>query len=271
MMMGSDVVATAELPPSPDRHAAQADGRLNIRFRRYGGGEPDEGDFVAWIGTYEDMVGGREGQYRVRLINSPVKGDLGYPGLELLPDGTIVATTYAVLGEGEKQSVVSVRFAVEEIDRKAGLLPDEVQVFRAGDDDTHTFRIPSLRVSAEGTLLAFCEARRKSAADDGDIELALKRSEDGGRTWGPLQILSDDEGNTMGNPCPIIERETGRIILPFCRNNRRVFVMQSTDDGLTFPPPCEITEQLRGLDFAWSRIATGPGHGIQMSSGRLSR
>jgi len=265
--------ALRELPGAltGDRHMPRyaADGRLVICFRDMAEGSPTRGDFVAWIGTFEDMVSGREGQYRVRLLNSPVKGDLGYPGLELLPDGTLVATTYAVLAEGEKQSVVSVRFAPEEIDRKAGLLPDEVQVFRAGDDDTHTFRIPSLRVSGKGTLLAFCEARRKSAADDGDIELALKRSEDGGRTWRPLQVLADDEGHTMGNPCPIIERETGRIILPFCRNNRRVFVMQSTDDGLTFTAPREITEELRGPDFPWSRIATGPGHGIQMSSGRL--
>ena len=261
-----------ELPASltGDRHMPRysPDGRLVMCFRDVAQGSPTQGDFVAWIGTYEDLVSGGEGQYRVRLLNSPVKGDLGYPGLELLPDGTLVATTYAVLNEGEKQSVVSVHFSLGEIDRKAALLPAETVVYRAGEDDTHTYRIPALAVSRQGTLLAFAEARRRSAADDGDIELVLKRSFDGGQTWGAMQVLADDEGNTMGNPCPIVDPETGRIVLLFCRNNRRVFVMHSDDDGARFSTPLEITDSLRN-DFAWSRVATGPGNGIRMASGRM--
>ena len=112
-----------ELPASltGDRHMPKYahDGRLVIPFRDMALESPTKGDFVAWVGTYDDMVNLREGQYRVRLLDTPVKGDLGYPGLELLPDGTFIATTYAVLKKGEKHSVVSVRFKMEELDEKA--------------------------------------------------------------------------------------------------------------------------------------------------------
>lgn len=112
-----------ELPASltGDRHMGRyaADGRLVLCFRDTTFESPTKGDFVAWVGTYDDIVNLREGQYRVRLINSPVKGDLGYPGVERLPDGTFVATTYAVLAPGEKHSVVSVRFTLSELDALA--------------------------------------------------------------------------------------------------------------------------------------------------------
>ncbi len=83
---------------------------------RYRPQEPPRGDFVAWVGTYDDIVNLREAQYRVRLMTSPRKFDLGYPGMELLPDGTVVATTYIQLKPDEKNSVVSVRFKIAELD-----------------------------------------------------------------------------------------------------------------------------------------------------------
>ena len=262
-----------EVPASltGDRHMPRYahDERLVMTFRDTALGSPTRGDFVGWVGTYDDMVSLREGQYRIRLLNSPVKGDLGYPGLELLPDGTFVTTTYAVLVEGEKHSVVSVRFTLEDIDRKSANLPQELQVFKSGEDGCHTYRIPSLCVTASGTILAFCEGRRKSRSDFGDIDMVLKRSADNGRTWGPMQVLADDGENTMGNPCPVIERESGKIILLLCRNNERAFVMMSEDDGETFTPPDEITSSIKGAHCDWTRVATGPGHGIQMRSGRL--
>ncbi len=80
---------------------------------------PTRGDFVAWVGTYEDIVNGREGQYRVRLLDNKKGGDTGYPGLECLPDGTFVATTYGHFTEGEQPYIVSTRFKLEEIDALA--------------------------------------------------------------------------------------------------------------------------------------------------------
>jgi hypothetical protein len=109
-----------------DRHVARyaPDGRLVIVFRDMTHESPTKGDFVAWVGTYDDIVKGREGQYRVRLLdNKSGPGDTGYAGLELLPDGTFVATTYCVLKKGERPLVVSVRFKLQDIDTKAALKP----------------------------------------------------------------------------------------------------------------------------------------------------
>jgi hypothetical protein len=118
--------AARPLPPGlyGDRHVARyaPDGRLVVCFRDTGGayGSPTSTHFVAWVGRYEDIVNGRDGQYRVKLLHSYKGGDNGYPGVELLPDGTIVATTYIKYREGpEKNSVVSARFRLDETDRLA--------------------------------------------------------------------------------------------------------------------------------------------------------
>ena len=83
-------------------------------------GSPTSTHFMAWVGRYADIIGGRDGEYRVKLLHSYKGGDNGYPGLELLPDGTFVATTYIKYREGpEKNSVVSTRFTLAETDRMA--------------------------------------------------------------------------------------------------------------------------------------------------------
>ncbi|MCR9208010.1 MAG: exo-alpha-sialidase, partial [bacterium] len=88
-------------------------------FRDQAPGSPTLGHFVAWVGTYEDIRENRPGQYRIKLLHSHAKNvrDCGYPGVELLPDGTIVATTYIKYRPGpEKHSVVTTRFRIEETD-----------------------------------------------------------------------------------------------------------------------------------------------------------
>lgn len=116
----------AELPWSltGDRHLARYadDGRLVVAFRDMAPDSPTKGSFVAWVGTYEDIINGREGQYRLKLLHQygDRQTDCGYPGLELLPDGTFVATTYVKYRpRPEKNSVVTVRFRLDEIDLKA--------------------------------------------------------------------------------------------------------------------------------------------------------
>ena len=79
---------------------------------------PTHGDWVAWVGTYEDLVEGKEGQYRIRLKDNKRGTDCAYPALELLPDGTIVATTYGHWDEDESPYILSVRFRMEEIDER---------------------------------------------------------------------------------------------------------------------------------------------------------
>jgi len=104
-----------------DRHTGRyaPDGRLFITFRDTTHQSPTKGDWVGWVGTYDDIVKGREGQYRVRLMDNHRSADCAYPGLELLPDGTFVTTTYGHWIEGQSPFIMSVRFKMEEIDAKA--------------------------------------------------------------------------------------------------------------------------------------------------------
>lgn len=275
-----------ELPGSltGDRHVCRygPDGRLVIVFRDTTHVSPTRGDFVAWVGSYNDIVHGREGQYRVRLLDNKKGADTGYAGLELLPDGTFVATTYCHLIEGEAPLIASVRFKLDEIDAKAKSPPQLTDVFVSGKDGYHTYRIPSLIVTKEGTVLAFCEGRKNSRSDTGDIDLVLKRSLDNGKTWQRMQIVWDDGGNTCGNPCPVVDRDTGRIWLLMTHNlgadnegqivagtskgTRTVWVTYSADDGLTWAKPVEITKAVKKSNWSW--YATGPGVGIQLRHGR---
>ena len=143
----------------------------------------------------------------------------------------------------------------------------QTDIYRAGTDGCHTYRIPAMVVSKKGTILAFCEARIDSARDYGDIDLALKRSFDNGESWTDMQIIWDDGENTIGNPCPVVDQDTGTIWLPFCRNSDRVFVTRSDDEGTTWAEPVEITKDVKRPDWKW--YATGPTHGVQLKSGRL--
>ena len=95
------------------------DCREEILKAQAGPVSPTAGDWVAWVGTYEDLREGREGQYRIRLKDNAKGNDCAYPALELLPDGTIVATTYGHWEEGEMPYILSVRFKMEEIDQMA--------------------------------------------------------------------------------------------------------------------------------------------------------
>jgi sialidase-1 len=155
-------------------------------------------------------------------------------------------------------------------------------LFVSGEGGYHTYRIPALIESKRGTLLAFCEGRRGSAGDAGDIDLLLRRSFDQGRTWQPVQLVADFGGDTIGNPAPVVDRATGAILLLLTSNGgtisermieegkgeRRVWIARSTDDGATWTKPEEITAQVKRPDWTW--YATGPGNGIQVKrSGRL--
>ncbi|MBM4067604.1 MAG: exo-alpha-sialidase [Planctomycetes bacterium] len=147
----------------------------------------------------------------------------------------------------------------------------DIDVFVSGKEGYHTFRIPSLLVTPKGTLLAFCEGRKTSRSDHGDVDLVLKRSGDGGKTWGPLELVyeaGDTAKITIGNPCPVVDRDTGVIWLPFCRDNRAVFVTHSRDDGKTWARPVNITAAVTRPGWSW--VATGPGVGIQLAKGNFA-
>jgi len=156
-------------------------------------------------------------------------------------------------------------------------------VFVAGESGYHTYRIPALLVTSKGTVLAFAEGRKKGTSDTGDIDLVLKRSADGGKTWGSIEVVWDDGENTCGNPCPVQDRATGTIWLPLTHNlgkdherdivagtakgTRTVWMSRSDDDGLTWAKPVEITKDVKPAGWTW--FATGPGVGIQTRDGTL--
>ena len=143
----------------------------------------------------------------------------------------------------------------------------QMELFTSGVEGYHTYRIPALIVAPDGTILAFCEGRKNSPSDSGDIDTVLRRSFDNGTTWQSMQVIADDGDNTMGNPCPVVDKDTGMIWLPFCKNNDLVYVMKSADNGATWSTPVEITKDVKLPSWNW--YATGPGHGIQLKNGRL--
>ncbi|MEV0255688.1 exo-alpha-sialidase [Streptomyces sp. NPDC050732] len=160
--------------------------------------------------------------------------------------------------------------------------PFEQQVlFKADRDPGYAcFRIPAVVRTTKGTLLAFAEGRVNDCGDAGDIDLVLKRSHDGGRTWGPLQVVNEGAGDTHGNPAPVVDRESGRILLAETYNTGRTdgrncdvpcdrtpHLQYSDDDGRSWSAPRDLSDQI--LPKHWnSWYATGPVHGLQLTRGR---
>jgi hypothetical protein len=111
--------APVELPSTltGDRHTAcyLNDGRLFISFRDMATASKWKGDWVAWVGTYEDIVNKRPGELRIRLMDNHKGSDCGYPGVEKLPDGTVVTTSYGHFTPNESPYVVSVRIAPDRL------------------------------------------------------------------------------------------------------------------------------------------------------------
>jgi sialidase-1 len=154
-------------------------------------------------------------------------------------------------------------------------------LFISGEGGYHTYRIPALVTAVDGTLLAFCEGRKGGRGDAGEIDLLLTRSHDQGKSWEAVQVVVSEAGVTCGNPCPVVDRETGVIWLPFCKNladgdedlitqgkaPRTVWITSSRDNGQRWSDPVEITAQVKRPQWTW--YATGPGHGIQLENGRL--
>jgi hypothetical protein len=125
---GQSWSAPRELPLSltGDRHTGKyaSDGRLFISFRRYlpkdsAADRKFEGDWVGWVGTWDDMTKGRDGQYLVRLKDNLKDHDTAYPGVEVLPDDTFVTTTYGHWEKAEAPYILSVRLQLNELDPMA--------------------------------------------------------------------------------------------------------------------------------------------------------
>jgi sialidase-1 len=154
-----------------------------------------------------------------------------------------------------------------------------VLLWQQSDPSYDNFRIPALIVTKKGTVLAFAEGRA-GQEDSGDIDLLVKRSTDNGKTWSEQSVVWSDSDNTCGNPCPVIDQSTGRILLMMTWNlgsvdegdiimkniddTRRPYMCFSDDDGLTWSEPVDLTATCKNPDWGW--YATGPGVAIQLKS-----
>jgi sialidase-1 len=157
-------------------------------------------------------------------------------------------------------------------------------LFESGSCGYNTFRIPAIISTTHGTLLAFAEGRKNTSSDTGDIDLVMKRSEDNGKTWSDLKVIWDDGSNVCGNPAPVQDKVTGKIYLLSTWNlgndneadiikgkskdTRRIFVLVSSDNGMTWSTPLEISASVKMSNWTW--YATGPCHGIQIVNGKFS-
>lgn len=160
-----------------------------------------------------------------------------------------------------------------------------VDVFRAGEGGYHTFRIPAIVTAADGSLVAFAEARRENRGDpgNGDIDLVSKRSTDQGATWSALKLV-DDPGVkwSASNPTPLLDRTNRRLWIFFNRwepgfgtekskpgtSNNQTWARTSDDNGQTWSAPVDLTRVARDYDH-WGANFLGPGGAIQARTGRL--
>ncbi|MGW3306646.1 exo-alpha-sialidase [Streptomyces sp. NPDC001073] len=158
---------------------------------------------------------------------------------------------------------------------------DQQVLFKAPQDAGYAcFRIPAMVKTDDGTLLAFAEGRVLNCGDAADIDIVVKRSTDDGVTWSPLQVVNHGGGDTHGNPAPVVDQRTGRILLAETYNTGRTdsascsvpcdrtpHLQYSDDDGLTWSQPRDLSDEI--LPPTWnSWYATGPVHGIQLTRGR---
>ena len=218
-------------------------------------------------------------------------------------EGTAI---YATMKEGPYTSLPAVTFSLTEfvVDGQSIEIDDEnpaphhlaLRVCQGSEGSVASFRIPGLVTSNEGTLIFACDARWKNSTDlQGDIDVVVFRSTDGGLTWGPMIIAMDmgeygglgQELNGIGDPCLLVDENTGEI---FCfavwahdhggsrclywagtgyeiADTPQLMMVSSKDDGLTWSDPVNLTRQIKRWE--WRMTFQGPGRGITMHDGTL--
>lgn len=161
--------------------------------------------------------------------------------------------------------------------------PQDNVVFESGKDGVATYRIPAIVRLKSGKLLAFAEARRKGGSDFGDIDIVMRTSSDGGKSWSAMQAVAENGSMQAGNPAPVVDLldpryPRGRIFLFYNtgdrneqevrrgRGIREVWYKASVDEGSTWSEPVNITSQVKRPE--WRSYANTPGHAIQLTEGK---
>ncbi len=165
----------------------------------------------------------------------------------------------------------------------------KVNVFEGETGGYAHYRVPAIAVSPNGTVMAMAEARKSSGGDWGTQNILMRRSHDGGQTWDEPRQIARVDGEiqqnevafaqdlakpgevTYNNIVPIVDKELGLMHFLFCVEYARAYYIRSDDDGETFSTPVDITATFEEFktEYGWKVIATGPGHGIKHSNGRL--
>lgn len=162
------------------------------------------------------------------------------------------------------------------------VIPAKQDLWTAGEGGYALYRIPGIVVTAKGTPLTYCEARKSARGDWGSSDIMFRRGSEPTRVIGKLdgaieknpvalvQNLGTPGDITYGNPTAIAGRD-GTVHFLYCVEYMRAFYMQSRDDGRTFTTPREITTTFESYrpGYPWKVLAIGPGHGIQLRNGRL--
>jgi len=173
------------------------------------------------------------------------------------------------------------------------------KVRTSGDDGVNAYRIPGLVTTKKGTLVGVYDIRHANARDlQGDIDVGVSRSTDGGRTWGPMIVAMDmgewgglpQKVNGIGDPCILVDEVTGDILIFAAwthggeaeagkaawwtagsgfspATTPQLMMVRSQDDGLTWSEPVNLTRQVKRE--AWNFTFQGPGRGITMDDGTL--